>query len=339
MRAVLSQEEIAPVAKPNGDGGRYYEPQTPLEFIATGSTLLDRAIGGGWPLTRISNIVGDKSTGKTLLAIEATNSFVKKHPDAIPRYRESEAAFDQDFAASIGMPVDRIDFGEDDLNTVEDFYDDLSDYLNALSKQPGLYILDSLDALSSTDEIKRDFSDGTYGTGKAKDMGKLLRMLVRDIKRSRTHLMIISQERDNIGVTFGKRSTRSGGRALDFYASQVIWLAKTGTIEMTRGGIKRPVGVEIKAKCEKNKIAIPLRQCDFTIRFGFGIDDISSCLDWLEEVKMLDTVTALKRTEYDKFISGLSDEEYWTKVKEISGVVSTAWYKVEERFAPERKRV
>jgi recombination protein RecA len=337
MRAVLTEAEIAPITT-NG-GGRYYEAPAPLEFIDTGSTLLNHVVGGGWPLTRISNVVGDKSTGKTLLAIEATNAFVKQFPEATPRYRESEAAFDQEFAAKIGMPVERVDFGEQELNTVEDFYDDLNDYLKSLNKQPGLYILDSLDALSSSDELKRDFGDGSYGTGKAKDMGKLLRMLVREVKRSRTHLMIISQERDNIGVMFGKRSTRSGGRALDFYASQVLWLAKKGNTEITRGGVKRPVGVEIKAKCEKNKIAIPLRQCDFNIRFNFGIDDITSCLDWLEEVKMLDAVTSLKRADYDKFVSGLTDEEYWQKVKEVGVIAAEAWLKVEERFAPERKRV
>jgi RecA/RadA recombinase len=337
MRATLTEKEIATAN--NGSGGRYYEAPEPLEFIDTGSTLLNRVVGGGWPLTRISNIVGDRSTGKTLLAIEATNSFVRKYPEAIPRYRESEAAFDQSFAASIGMPVERIDFGNDDLNTVEDFYDDLNDYLKALDKQPGLYILDSVDALSSTDEVDRKFSEGSYGTGKAKDMGKLLRMLVRDIKRSRTHLMLISQERDNIGVTFGKRSTRSGGRALDFYTSQVLWLAKVGTTEITRSGVKRPIGLEIRAKCEKNKIAIPLRQCDFNIRFNFGIDNISSCLDWLDEVKMLDEVTPMKRSDYDKYISGLTDEEYWEKVKEVGVITSGAWDKVEERFAPERKRV
>jgi recombination protein RecA len=334
MRAVLSEAETTVT-----NGGRYYEAPAPLKFISTGSTLLDSAIGGGWPLTRISNIVGDKSTGKTLLAIEATNSFVKAFPEATPRYRESEAAFDQTFAASIGMPVEQIDFGDEELNTVEDFYDDLNDYIKTLKKHPGLYILDSLDALTSTDEIDRKFGEGSYGTGKAKDMGKLLRMLVRDVKRSRTHLMIISQERDNIGVTFGKRSTRSGGRALDFYASQVIWLAKTGTTEITRGGVKRPIGVEIRAKCEKNKIAIPLRQCDFNIRFSFGIDNMSSCLDWLESVKMLDTVTSLKRDDYDKFLANLTDEEYWQKVKEVGVIAADVWQKVEDRFAPERKRV
>ena len=35
-----------------------------IEFIRTGCTLLDCVVGGGWPLGRIVNIVGDKSTGK-----------------------------------------------------------------------------------------------------------------------------------------------------------------------------------------------------------------------------------------------------------------------------------
>src|SRR3982750_4353951 len=111
-------------------GGRYFAPQEPLVFIPTGCRLLDCVVGGGWPLSRISNIVGDKSTGKTLLAIEATNSFIKKFPNAMPKYRGGEAAFDATYAAAIGMPVDNIDFGYDrDVNTVEDFYEGLFEYI------------------------------------------------------------------------------------------------------------------------------------------------------------------------------------------------------------------
>lgn len=39
--------------------------------FSTGCVLLDSALGGGWPYGRMVNVVGDKSTGKTLLAIEA----------------------------------------------------------------------------------------------------------------------------------------------------------------------------------------------------------------------------------------------------------------------------
>lgn len=43
---------------------------------------------------------------------EASANFAMTYPKAKIRYRESEAAFDQAYAAALGMPVDRIDFGD-----------------------------------------------------------------------------------------------------------------------------------------------------------------------------------------------------------------------------------
>jgi RecA/RadA recombinase len=288
-----------------------------------------------------NNFEVHNSTCKTLLAIEATNSFVRKYPNATPKYREAEAAFDQAYAASIGMPIEKIDFGIDrDVNTVEDFYADLAEYLKELNGEPGLYILDSLDALSSESELKRDFNEGSYSMEKAKQMGQIFRRLVRDLKRTNTHLMIISQERDNIGVTFGKKSTRSGGRALDFFASQCLWLAKVGTNEQTIGKVKRPISIDIRAKAEKNKVSIALRQCDFTFRFNFGIDELQSYLDWLESVGRLELVLEGKgKIAFKHYIEKLSDQEYWSKVREIGDKCVEVWQAIEADFAPPRKRL
>lgn len=288
-----------------------------------------------------NNFEVHNSTGKTLLAIEATNSFVRKYPNAMPKYREVEAAFDQSYAASIGMPVEKIDFGLDrDVNTVEDFYADLEEYLKELNGEPGLYILDSLDALSSESELKREFNEGSYSMEKAKQMGQLFRRLVRSLKFTNTHLMIISQERDNIGVTFGKKSTRSGGRALDFFCSQVLWLAKVGTNEQSIGKIKRAVSIDIRASCDKNKINIPLQRCDFTIRFSFGIDELNSYVDWLESVNKLDLILDGKgKVAFKNAIEKMTDAEYWNKVKEIGDKCVEVWQAIEADFAPSRKRI
>ena len=288
-----------------------------------------------------NNFEVHNSTGKTLLAIEATNAFVRKFPNATPKYREVEAAFDQTYAASIGMPVERIDFGIDrDVNTVEDFYADLEEYVKELGGEPGLYILDSLDALSTEAELKRDFNEGSYNMEKAKQMGQVFRRLVRSLKFTNTHLMIISQERDNIGVTFGKKSTRSGGRALDFFCSQVLWLAKVGTNDQQVGKIKRPISIDIRANCEKNKISIPLQRCDFTIRFNFGIDELQSYMEWLESVGRLDLVLDGKgKVAFKNYVEKLSDTEYWNKVREIGDKCIEVWQAIEADFAPSRKRV
>ena len=63
-------EKYKPETEEKPAAGDYFERQV-LDFIPTGCTLLDCVLGGGWPLGRISNVVGDKAVGKTLLAIEA----------------------------------------------------------------------------------------------------------------------------------------------------------------------------------------------------------------------------------------------------------------------------
>src|SRR5262245_49730127 len=152
--------------KPKKRGGNYFAAPSHLMFIPTGCQTLDLALGGGWAKNRIANIVGDKSSGKTLLCIEACANFAIKYPKGRIFYRESEAAFDQDYAKALGMPVARVSFGDDPLETVEDLFDELSDILR--NKNDCLYICDSLDALSDRAELDRGIADGSYGAQKAK---------------------------------------------------------------------------------------------------------------------------------------------------------------------------
>src|SRR5579859_4146149 len=120
---------------PEKSGGIYdYEEPEVKEFIPSGCTLLDQILGGGWAMGRVSNIIGNKATNKTGIAIEACINFAKKYPKNKGKiyYREAEAAFDRHYAARLGMPIERVDFlpDEDDLKkgdflTVEDFNRDL----------------------------------------------------------------------------------------------------------------------------------------------------------------------------------------------------------------------
>ena len=177
-----------------------------VEFVPTGCTALDCALGGGWALGRMANIVGDKSTAKTALATEALINFMIKFPEGRAAYRETEAAFDQDYAQAMGLKIDQVDLGDPDkpLLTVEDFARDFEKFLDDQTKarQPGIYVLDSLDALSDEAEMEADISKGTFGAAKAKRLSTLFRTLARKAERSRVLLLIVSQVRDNIGVCF-----------------------------------------------------------------------------------------------------------------------------------------
>lgn len=328
-------------------GSSYFAaPAADVQFFHSGSTLLDCCLGGGWAAGRVINVVGDKSTGKTLLAIEAINNIFSKYDDAEVWYGEAEAAFDKGYAQALGLPVDRVTFSNTKkfppLFTVEDFYKHLENLLEGRKKgaPPGLYILDSLDALSDKAELDREIDAGSYGATKAKQLSEVFRRINQRLADTNVTLFIISQIRDKIGISFGKKYSRSGGKALDFYASQVVYLAHIGTNSRTINKQKRVTGVNIKAKVDKNKVGLPFRTCEFEIVFGFGIDDINANLNWLKETKLLKEAR-LSESElegYRKDLVKMDDAEYRKECREIAAVVGREWYKIEEGFLPTRKK-
>lgn len=321
-----------------GGGSYFAAPKSNVGFIPTGCKTFDLALGGGWAEDRIANIVGDKSTGKTLLCIESAANFHSKYPDGKIYYRECEAAFDTRYAEELGMPIDAVDFGEP-FETVEDMFDDLMRIVEK-AKKPSLYILDSLDSLTDRAELERDMSQGSYGAEKAKKLSQLFRRLVRKLSNAHVSVIIVSQIRDKIGVTFGKKTTRSGGRALDFYASQVVSLAQVKTIKRTVSGIERPEGISIKARVDKNKISLPFREAEFDLLFGFGVDDLGSCLEWLKTVNSLNELgidkKAIKR--FSRKLYEGDESDYHDKLEEIHRIVEKRWYEIEQSFMPSRRK-
>lgn len=322
-------------------GGSYFaSPYDSVNFIKTGATTLDCTLSGGWALGRIANIVGDKSTGKTLLAIEAMANFARDYPEGKRYYCEVEAAFDKGYAAALGMPD--VEFVED-VFTVEDFYEDLKTKIEESegSKEPALYILDSLDALSDQAELDREIGKGSFGAEKAKKMSETFRRLTQKLESSNISLIVISQVRDNMNaMAFGKKTKRSGGRALDFYCSQVIFLAHVKQLTKTIKGVKRPIGVQIKVKCEKNKIGLPFRECEFPILFAYGIDDFKANVDWLLEHDKT-SYADLNQTQAKDLIkkmNKMSDDEFYDLSDKLSGAVGKAWRDIEIDFIPKRKK-
>ena len=256
-----------------------------LSFTSTGCALFDEALGGGPALGRVINIVGDKSAGKTLLAMEIMVQTLLRYKDSWARYGEAEAAWDQDYAQALGVPVDRIILNEKDerIETVEQWYDDLVACLDK-HKGPGVYVIDSLDALSDVDEMEGDFNKASYGGGKPKAIGQLFRRLVGRLEEQRVLLIVVSQLRDKLNVTFGETKTRSGGRALDFYSTHIVWLRELEKMKRTFLGQERVTGIEVEAYVKKNKVGLAFRKARYPILFGYGIDDLTSSASWLVEI-------------------------------------------------------
>lgn len=313
----------------------------PLRF-SSGCVLLDCVLGGGWPRGRVTNIVGDFSTGKTLLAIEACANFARSLPEGQIVYLETEAAFDTGYAQSVGLPLARVSFPNDPerpdnrIDTVEKMIKDVNERLKSC-KKPTLYVIDSMDAISDQAEKERDPEKGTYGAAKPKLLSEFFRTQNAAMADRDFTLFIVSQVRDAIGVTWGKKHRRSGGKALDFYASLVLWLAKIKTLSVTRKKVSRPIGVRIKAKTEKCKVGLPFRECEFPIYFQYGIEDVEAAFDWLEEVGMTAEAKALGFASAED-VQALDVKAYRRARSAIGKLIRAKWAEIELRFQPTRSK-
>lgn len=339
---MAARRELVKMEEPSA-GAYLAQPSAHLTFISSGSAVLDCVLGGGWVAGRMSNIIGDKSTAKTGLTIEAMANFARQYPKGPIWHREAESAFDEPYAATMGYPVKRVSKWGDDhdtpLDTVEDVFEDLDTIIEARTNRsggvPGLYVLDSLDSLSDREEMARDISTASYGQGKAKKLSETFRRLCRKLERTQICVLIVSQVRDNIGVSFGEKYKRSGGKAMDFYASHCLWLANAGTEKKK----DRVTAINVKAKCKKNKVGMAFRECEFTYRFGFGIDDLATSAAWLEEIKKLKGATDYdKAKELIEAADGFSDEDYREITNSLGAVVRENWTKIETSILPRRRK-
>ncbi|MFA5153124.1 MAG: hypothetical protein WC554_11225 [Clostridia bacterium] len=313
----------------------------PNRLIPTGSTLLNLALSdsakGGFYLGTMANIIGDSSAGKTLLLLStfAEMTYNKNFDEHEFIYDEPEVALEFDIEKLFGKKVeDRI--GRDiTSSSVEDFHDNL--LKKTKGKKPFIYGLDSLDAIRAEDDYTRDVREGSYGGSKPKLISETLPKIAQGVKNTNSAVIIISQTRDNIGVKFGNKKTRSGGKALKFFCTHELWMSVESHIKRK----ERNVGVNVKIKVSKNKLTGKERVIGFPVYYDYGIDDVVSCIDFLIEEKRWTKEKQTINTHGD-FINGTEKilipyiEENKERRNKLIEITEECWKEVEESIATDR---
>ncbi len=281
-------------------GGNIKPQKKAKKGLSTGSTLFNLALTGdpswGFAPSCFYLLVGASRSGKTFLALNALAEATIHSSFAKHRliYDAPERGARMDIAKFFG-PILKKKLEHRYSSTVEDFYFGLDD--DFAKDEPFILVLDSESSLTSEDELEkfqanktayrkgRDMA-GSYGDGKAKKHSSNLRQVISKLEDSKSIVIMISQSRDNIG--FGAQfnpNTRSGGKALTFYATSEAWFSVKKSIKKTVNDIPRKIGTILEVKVTKNRETGREPIVDLYHYPNLGFDDTGSIVNWLIEEK------------------------------------------------------
>jgi hypothetical protein len=230
--------------------------------------------------------------------------------------------------------------------TIENFGRDYVRRLKSLKKGHFLlYFIDSWDAIGTKaghdrfdKSVKEDKEiEGSYALEKQRYASMFFENLSGKMEDNHfdSTLVIISQVRTKIGATWGKKTYRAGGKALDFYTHQVAWIREIEKLRKTKKKKKRVYGIKSEVKVERSKVGKPFRESDFTILYDYGLDDINSMVDflWGKKAIKFQGRKFKSRAAFIKFI------EKGNKESDLIKITEEEWEDIEEAFRKEvRKR-
>lgn len=253
------------------------------QFVSTGSIITDTIISnrkekGGFPIGRVSEVIGWESSGKSMLGIYACIDTQKQ--GGVPVYKDIEKSMSFAFAQRLGLNWKRASY-QRKIVTIEQVIESIFKDIEAIvtnqlekkskNRQPITIIVDSLASCTSSDTMEAEIGARQYANV-ARILSQEYPKIIDALDDANVALIMLNQLREKPGVTYGDKWYAPGGNANKFYASLRLLIAKGAQIKKDKGKpSEATIGFNTTVVTYKNKVSMPKRKASFDIYFDRGI--------------------------------------------------------------------
>jgi recombination protein RecA len=274
VASLLASDLVKKLRKTNGETTLLRASDNKIldtERLPTGIFDLDYALGGGFPVGKISTLYGPKSAGKTTVFLKAiaiaqrtcSNCYTMWDPEAgncacgdfrehVCAFLDVEGTLDTAWARTLGVNTDSL------IVDVPEYAEQALDIGEALLRSGDVDVLclDSLAFLVPRKEIEHSVAKDMMGV-QPRLIGSGIRKFVsaingvgRDTGRRPT-VFFTNQIRFKLGMLFGNPETTPGGQGPGF--ASAVEVRVQGMKYELHDVTKKPMWVDMKFRIMKNK--------------------------------------------------------------------------------------
>lgn len=282
-----------------------YKTNLEIEYLDTGSIILNKLFGGGLPMTKNIQIYSESGYGKSTITISMCKALCKQGHRVL--YIDAEGSVNENLLRTMGILT------ADENNLLYDaetnpngpflfvqisYFEDIEEILETLIPKYDnkgiatdsdfrLVVIDSVAALAPK-EYRGDSGEKLSVTSnKPGVIAKALAAFLRKFNGYKTaynmSFLYINQTRENLSMSFAAKYEDSipGGKAMIYYTDVLIKLTSRGLYKrkVTTGAGEEqeiPTEREIGVTCKKNKITDGQVTLPLQVVFGRGISNIAA---------------------------------------------------------------
>lgn len=249
-----------------------------VDFIETPSLNVNEALGGGWPKGRITIVSGNEDSGKTFLLLETIGKEMKRNPDFVAAWLESEgsitandlALFDIDPFRFLYISVDREGAAEEALDRFEGVI---------MSGAVDMAVVNSLKCLVPKEELDKSMGQVQVGL-QARMNAKMMRKVTGIVSERNVAAIFVQHLTTQIGTMSRDPLILAGGKAIRYGASIICDMRKRSIQESDP--IKKEEGVKIGFSVTKNHVVtnrFPYLKTEYYGLFGVGTEIYLEAID------------------------------------------------------------